>query len=126
MTAPLCSFRLIHLLLSSSFLSSIHDRISLVLLLIRDCSMESIADILLCGDIEEQFGHVRFLVIYGWRPFFDLLFNNMLYEQKVLYHHFIILSSFFILSSFYNSFIIIFHFIIILSSFYQFIILPLL
>jgi hypothetical protein len=42
-----------------------------------------IGDVLLCGDIEEEYGNVQFLVIYGWRPYFDLIFQNPLYTQKV-------------------------------------------
>lgn len=46
-------------------------------------SMESIADVMLCGDFEEQFKNYQFVIIYGWRPFFDLLLKNTVFLDKV-------------------------------------------
>eukprot|EP00026_Physarum_polycephalum_P008213 Phypoly_transcript_08292.p1 GENE.Phypoly_transcript_08292~~Phypoly_transcript_08292.p1 ORF type:complete len:452 (+),score=48.45 Phypoly_transcript_08292:101-1456(+) len=46
-------------------------------------SLELMADAVLCGDLEETYGHFPFIVIYGWRPFFDLIFQNPAYSQRV-------------------------------------------
>lgn len=37
----------------------------------------------MCGDLETETADYNFIVVKGWRPFFDLLFHNMYAVAKI-------------------------------------------
>lgn len=46
-------------------------------------SVESLSNVLLCGDFEKEYQNTRIIIIYGWRPFFDVLLRNKHYLDRV-------------------------------------------